>query len=123
VQPIVMDEEFRLIKSSRQGENVHSGMIGEIGGYLFHFEKQSRNGENLYWACVEKKSDSKCEGRITTDLAFRVTKNDSNLHPNHMASAAKVEAANARPKLKRRALSTMDATSAVVEEIRQSTLR
>ena len=29
MQTVTMNEEFRLIKSSRQGENVHSGMIGK----------------------------------------------------------------------------------------------
>uniref|UniRef100_A0A914W7H6 MULE transposase domain-containing protein n=1 Tax=Plectus sambesii TaxID=2011161 RepID=A0A914W7H6_9BILA len=115
-----MGDRLELIKSSRkgQGEDGHSGMIGELRGYMFYFDRHSNNGERLYWNCMEKKS-RKCKGRITTDLAFMVTKDDNNVHPNHIASAAKVEGVKAVAGMKRRAVEVMESTTAVVEKTRR----
>lgn len=108
-----------MIKSSRSGaENTHFGIIGELNGFTFHLEKSSKNGERLYWICAEKHS-AKCKARLTTDLAYSVVKNDLNQHPNHFGSAAKVEAIRAQESMERRAVETMESTSAVVNRMRQ----
>uniref|UniRef100_A0A914WPA9 MULE transposase domain-containing protein n=1 Tax=Plectus sambesii TaxID=2011161 RepID=A0A914WPA9_9BILA len=114
-----MEEVLRLIKSSRSGaENTHSGMLGELHGFTFHLDKPSKNGKRLYGICMEKYS-SKCKARLTTDLAFMVVKSDLNLHPNHFGSTAKVEALKAQESMKRHVVETMEATSAVIDQMRQ----
>uniref|UniRef100_A0A914W8X9 MULE transposase domain-containing protein n=1 Tax=Plectus sambesii TaxID=2011161 RepID=A0A914W8X9_9BILA len=117
----MLGEQMRLIKSSRT-TNLEGpgGMIGDVGGYLFHFDKQSRNGERFYWVCAEWHK-SKCQARVTMDVAFCITKDNLNIHPNHFASAAQVEAVEAKAGMKRQAIETMDPTSAVVQTIRQDT--
>uniref|UniRef100_A0A914XIP0 FLYWCH-type domain-containing protein n=1 Tax=Plectus sambesii TaxID=2011161 RepID=A0A914XIP0_9BILA len=112
-------EEMRLIKSSqRTNFKRPGGVIRDVEGCFFHFDRRLENRERFYWICVEWHK-SKCQARITTDVACIITKDDLNSHPKHFASAAQVEAVKVKAGMKQQAVETMDPTSAVVLNIKR----
>ena len=114
-------EQLNLIKSSRTtgafGLNGNQGVVGELH-YVYHFHKKSKNGERYYWICAERHAKT-CKARLTTDLSYVVTKNDFCRHANHEPSQTVVNARVAMIGLKRNAAETMDATSSIVDRMRQ----
>jgi hypothetical protein len=115
-------EQMNLIKSSRNtgpfGLNGNQGVVGELHNYVYHFDKQSKNGERYYWICAERHAKA-CKARLTTDLSYVVTKNDFCQHTNHGPSQTAVNVRVAMVGLKRSAAETMDATSSIVDRMRQ----
>lgn len=90
---------------SRQGKEKFA-----VNGYLFVFDRTSSCGTTKFWRCERK---SECKARIHTRDGIVIKTVNEHIHDS---SAAKVEAAKVVTQIKRRAESTLETTSQVLNE-------
>lgn len=86
-------------------------------GYMYIFDKFSADKQKKFWRCRQKND---CLARIHTSIDnLTILKKSENLH-THGSDAAKVETQIAITNIKKRALSTMEQTSCVINECTSS---
>lgn len=86
-------------------------------GFMYIFDKFSADKQKKFWRCRQKND---CLARIHTSIDnLTILKKSENLH-THGSDAAKVETQIAITNIKKRALSTMEQTSCVINECTSS---
>ncbi|CAI6344403.1 unnamed protein product [Macrosiphum euphorbiae] len=86
-------------------------------GYMYIFDTFSADKQKKFWRCRQKNN---CLARIHTSIDnLTILKKSENLH-THGSDAAKVETQIAITNIKKRALSTMEQTSCVINECTSS---